>query len=303
VSDVLLSKSRARETGLAALMLAPSVLIFGIFVFYPLARTFWLGLHTTSFADFSGSGRQWVGPSQYWDALKGPEFRHSLRVTVEFVLLTVPAGLALGIALAVVAYKPLRGVRAFRTIFSSTVATSVAVASLMWLVLLDPSIGLLPRLLPFQVLQTPGILQNPTWALVGVSLSAIWQNLGFTFIIMSAGMQSIPEDLYESALMDGAGGWRRFTNVTLPMLSPTILFATVVLTIGAFQTYGQIDLLTGGGPQGRTQVLVYFIFGRNSPISQNEGLQAASSILLFLVIFVISLLQLRTLERRVHYAA
>jgi ABC-type sugar transport system permease subunit len=91
--------------------------------------------------------------------------------------------------------------------------------------------------------------------------------------------------------------------VTLPLLGPTILFNTVVLTIGAFQTYGQIDLLTGGGPENRTQVVVYYIYGQTSPINGNTGLQAASAILLFLIILVLSLFQFRSLERRVHYAS
>jgi ABC-type sugar transport system permease subunit len=289
-----------RDIGLAYLLLAPSLVIFAVFVFYPLARTAWLGLYTT---DFFGTNRVWVGPSQYVDALTSEGFKDSFWTTVQFVLLTVPAGLVLGVLLAALADKPLRGIPAFRTVFASTVATSVAVASLMWLVLLNPSIGLLPHYLPFDVLKNPGLLESEGWALFAVALATIWQNLGFTFIIITAGLQSIPGELHESAVLDGASGTRRFFEVSLPLLTPTLLFVTVVLTIGAFQTYGQIDILTGGGPQGSTTVLVYYIFGDSSPISNNEGLQAASSILLFLVIFVLSLFQFRGLERRVHYGS
>jgi sn-glycerol 3-phosphate transport system permease protein len=295
-----MSRSRWRESFLALVMLLPSIVLFGTFVFYPLARTAWLGLHAT---DFFGGNQVWVGPSQYWDALTSSDFQSSLWVTIRFVLLTVPLGLVLGIGLAVLAHKPLRNIGLFRTTFSSTVATSVAVASLMWLVLLNPSIGLLPRILPFDVLKSPGVLADPTWALFAVSITTVWQNLGFTFIVMTAGLQSIPDELYESALVDGANAWGRFTNVTLPMLSPTILFSTVVLTIGAFQTYGQIDLLTGGGPAHRTTVLVYYIYGKSSPINGNQGLQAASAILLFVIILVLSLVQFRALEKRVHYGS
>jgi sn-glycerol 3-phosphate transport system permease protein len=293
-------RSRLRESLLALLMLAPSLLIFGVFVFYPLVRTGWLGLHTT---DFFGGNRVYVGWSQYWDALRAPEFRSSLWVTARFALLTVPAGLVLGTGLAVLAHKPLRGVGFFRTVFSSTVATSVAVASLMWLVLLNPSIGLLSNVLDqwFPVLKSPGLLNDPGTALFAVSLTTVWANLGFTFIVISAGLQSIPEELYESALIDGAGGWRRFTDVTLPMLGPTLLFVTTVLLIGALQTYGQIDLLTGGGPDERTTVVVYYLFGQNSPLNANQGLQAATSILLFAITLVLSLAQFRGLEKRVHY--
>ena len=105
---------------------------------------------------------------------------------------------------------------------------------------------------------------------------SIWAGLGFTFIIMTAALQSIPRELYESAFVDGAGGWRRFTNVTLPMLSPTLLFVVVVTTSRAFQAYGEIDLLTGGGPNsaGRpTETVTYLIYGKTSIIAYNIGLQ------------------------------
>lgn len=295
-----MSRNRLREALLAFALLAPSLLLFVVFVFYPLVRTAWLGLYSSD--QFFGN-RTYVGFGQYWDALRGDDFRNAFVNTLQFVVLTVPAGLVLGVGLAVLANKPLRHIGMFRTMFSSTVATSVAVASLMWLVLLNPAIGLLPRILPFDALKNPGLLASPTWALPAVAITTIWQNLGFTFIVMSAGLQSIPEELTESALLDGAGGWRRFAEVTMPLLSPTILFSTVVLTIGAFQTYGQIDLLTGGGPQGTTTVLVYFIFGKSSPINGNEGLQAATSILLFFIILVLSLFQFRALEKRVHYGS
>jgi sn-glycerol 3-phosphate transport system permease protein len=264
-----------------------------------LVRTVWLGLHQN---DFFGGNQVYVGWSQYSDVLTSSEFRHSLWVTVAFVLLTVPSGLVLGMAMAVLADKALRGIGVFRTVFSSTVATSVAVASFMWLVLLNPSVGLLTQVLPFDVLKNPGLLASPSWALLAVSLTTVWQNLGFTFIVITAGLQSVPDDLYESALMDGASGWGRFWNVTLPMLSPTVLFVGVVLTIGSFQTYGQIDLLTGGGPGDATTVLVYGIFGENSPIAGDLGVQAATSVLLFALLLVLSLGQFAVLERRVHYA-
>lgn len=285
---------------LALAMLAPSIVVFTVFVFYPVVRTVSLGLRQQ---DFFGGNQVYVGWSQYWDVLTSDEFQHALWVTAKFALLVVPAGLVLGIGLAVLADKPLRGIGWFRTIFSSTVATSVAVASLMWLVLFNPSIGILSNLLPFDVLKNPGLLNDPDTALVAVSITSIWQNLGFTFIVMTAGLQSIPDELYESAVMDGANAWGRFWTVTLPMLSPTILFLTVVLTIGAFQTYGQIDLLTAGGPGDTTTVVVYWIYGQTSPINGNEGVQAAAAILVFLLVLVLSFLQFRGLDRRVHYGS
>lgn len=296
-----MKSSTKRETPLAALFLLPSLAIFAVFVFYPLGRTIWQGMYDSDPSSFD-SRLIWVGPKQYSTIATSPGFRHSLWVTVQFTLLTVPVGLVLGLLLAVVAHAKLRAMGVFRVIFSSTVATSVAVASLMWLVLLNPSIGVLTRVLPFDSLKTPGLLQRPSTALLAISLSVVWQNLGFTFIVLTAGLQGISEDLYESAELDGASPWRRLVDVTVPMLGPTLLFAMVVLTIGAFQAFGQIDLLTGGGPSGHTMTLAYYIYGGRSPINNNEGAQAATAALLFVILLVLSFVQVRGIDKRVHYA-
>ena len=131
-----------------------------------------------------------------------------------------------------------------------------------------------------------GLLRDEGTALWAVALSSIWANLGFTFIVVTAGLQSIPADMYESAYVDGASAWMRFTNVTVPMLGPTLLFVGVVLTSRAFQSYGEFDLLTGGGPAGSTTSLTYLVYGNNSIIRNNSGLQAAVAVLLFLVLAV-----------------
>jgi sn-glycerol 3-phosphate transport system permease protein len=304
VSTALARTSRARrrrDTPTALLMLGPSLLLFALFIFYPLGRTVFLGLYQKGFGGFSDGARKWVGWSQYKDVLTSRDFRHSLWVTVQYALLTVPIGIALGIGLAVLADKTVRGIGFFRTVYSSTVATSVAVASLMWLVLLNPSIGVLTNLLPFDSLKTPGLLQRPGTALLAVSMTTVWQNIGFTFIVISAGLQSIPQDLYESARIDGASAWRQFREVTLPLLGPTLLFVSVVLVTGAFQSFGQIDLLTGGGPKGRTRTIAYYLYGANSPINGNDGVQAATAVILFVLIAAVSLFQFRSLDKRVQY--
>jgi sn-glycerol 3-phosphate transport system permease protein len=223
-------------------------------------------------------------------------------VTVKFALFTVPVGIALGLALAVLAHQKLRGITIYRTIFSSTVATSVAVASVIFFTLLNPQIGLVNYYLGREGGQS--LLQDPTWALPMVSLVTIWQNLGFTFILMSAALQAVPDDMLEAARIDGAGPWRTFWRVTFPLLSPTIFFAFVVGTIAAWQAFGQIDLLTQGGPggaQGDTNTLTYFVFTSFFDRS-NEGVAAVLSIALFFIVLVLTLFQLRFLERRVHYA-
>jgi len=289
---------------IALALLAPSAIILGIFVVYPLGRAVYLGQQRCG--TFGGNCTS-NGIGQYLDILRSTEFQHALWVTVKFALLTVPAGLVLGVGLAVVADKYLRGMGAFRTIFSSTVATSVAVASLMWLFLLQPSVGALANVGWFNSLfpsvKDPGWLQDPGTALTAVAVSSIWANLGFTFILVTAGLQSIPRELHEAAAVDGAGGARRFWSITVPMLGPNLLFVLIVLTTRAFQAYGEVDLLTDGGPApyDSTTTLTYFVYGQNSPIRNDAGLQAGTAVLLFIILLGLSAIQLRGLGRRVHY--
>ncbi len=286
-------------------MIGPSLLILSIFVLYPLGRAVWLG---QARCDAQGQNCRSNGWDQYWDAARSNEFQDALVVTFKFALITVPIGLVLGVGLAVLADKYLRGVGVFRAIFSSTIATSVAVASLMWLFLLQPDIGVLANVGwfadLFPVVKDPGLLRDPGTALGSVAASSIWASLGFTVILITAARQGIPRDLHEAAVVDGAGGVRRFWNVTLPLLGPTLLFVVIVLTTRAFQTYGEVDLLTRGGPrpEASTTTLTYLTYGTDSVINNNLGLQATTAVLLFLVLLVLSLLQLAAVGRRVHYA-
>jgi sn-glycerol 3-phosphate transport system permease protein len=286
---------KRRRPLLAAALLLPSLVVFGVFVFYPLVRTFQLGLYRSD--PFGGLGR-YVGPSQYTKVLTSDGFRTSLWVTVKYALLTVPTGLVLGTALAVVAQPQLRGIRIFRTLFSSTIATSVAVASLLWITLLHPSLGMVNQLLDSLGQERVNFLQSSGWALLSVSAATVWQYLGFTFVVVSAGLASVPEELLESARVDGAGPWRRFRSVTLPLLSPTLLFAVIVLTINTVQSFGPVDILTRGGPLDSTRVLIYDIFRTTS---NDPSTAAAQAVVLFLILFVLTLVQLRVLEKRVFY--
>ena len=283
-------------------MLAPSLILLSVFVLYPLVRAVWLGQQR---CDAQGNNCTSSGWSQYVDVIRSNEFRDAVVVTFKFALITVPIGLALGVGLAALADKYVRGVGAFRAIFSSTVATSVAVASLMWFFLLQPSLGVLSNVGwlsdVFPVIKQPGLLNDQGTALPSVAASSIWASLGFTFILVTAGLQAIPRDLHEAAAIDGAGGVRRFWSITIPLLGPTLLFVVIVITTRAFQAYGEIDLLTNGGPNDSTTVLTYLTYGRASPINNDAGLKATVAVLLFLMLLVLSTIQLRGIGRRVHY--
>jgi sn-glycerol 3-phosphate transport system permease protein len=286
-------------------MVLPSAVILAVFVIYPLVQAIWLG---TMRCDAQGDNCVSNGWDQYVDAARSTEFVDAFWVTVKFAVLTVPAGLVLGIALAVLADKYLRGLAIFRFIFTSTIASGVAVASLMWLFLLQPDIGVLSNIGwladLFPVIKSPGLLRDPGTALMSVAMSSIWASLGFTFLLVTAGLQGIPRDLHEAATVDGAGGIRRFWSITLPMLGPTLLFVVIVLSTRAFQAYGEIDLLTRGGPRPEysTTTITYMIYGTDSIITNDVGLQSAVAVLLFGVLLVLSVVQLVGIGRRIHYA-
>ncbi len=281
------TRLRHALTGYA--LLAPALVLFALFSFYPLWRIIWLGFHQQN---RTGTRQRWVGPSQYTDTLTGDEFREGLWITAQFVLLTVPIGVVLGILLAVAANRQLRGIKVFQVIFSTTIASSTAVTAVIFFVLLSPSVGYLSDPWIFD-------LADPDRAIYAVALTGIWQNLGLTFVITLAGLQAVPDDVLEAARLDGFGPVRSFLRVTLPLITPTLLFLSVALTVFGLQAFAQIDVLTSGGPAGATEVLVYKIFDRLNPIGLGEA--AVMSVGLFVVTAAVAALQFTLLERRVHY--
>jgi sn-glycerol 3-phosphate transport system permease protein len=277
----------AKETGIALLLLAPSIAVFVAFFYRPFLNL----LHWGTFESrANGAFFEGVGLRQYREQLTSDDFREGLWHSVQFVLYTVPAGLVLGVLLAVAAHRRLRGIKVFQAIFSSTLASSVAVTSVIFFYLLNPVVGV------FQV----DWLTNPDWAMFAVALSAIWQNMGLSFIIVLAGLQNVPDEVVEAATLDGYGPVRRLLRITLPLISPVLLFLLVVLVIFGLQAFAQPDILTNGGPAGATETLVFKINRLVRP--DNIGIGAVYSVGLFFVTLVVTAAQFVILERRVHYA-
>ncbi len=180
--------------------------------------------------------------------LESTAFINSMKATGLFVLYTVPIGIILALFFALLANEKLKGIGFFRTVYSSTMGISVAASSVIWLFMFNPSMGMFNRMLSLLNLPQIQWLLDPEWALLSVSISTIWMNIGFSFLILLGGLQNIDEHLYESSRIDGAGYFYRLRRITLPMLSPTLFFIITISLINAFQSFGQIDILTQGGP-------------------------------------------------------
>jgi sn-glycerol 3-phosphate transport system permease protein len=280
-----------------ALFLLPSIILFSAFLFYPLFKTLYLSFFLT---DSSGATTVFVGFDNFKAIFTSPLFVKSLEVTFLFVLYTVPGTVIVSLFLAVLANEKLKGVGVFRTIFSSTMGISVAAASVFWMFLFHPTIGWLNQILDVFGIEAIGWLTDPDWALISVSISTIWMNVGFTFLILLGGLQSIDSYLYESADIDGASYFYKLRRITIPMLSPTLFFVITVSFINAFQTFGQVDMLTRGGPQNETNVIVYSIY-QEAFMNYQHGAASAQAIVLFVIILLLTLVQFKLGERKVHY--
>lgn len=281
----------------ALLYLFPSILLFSVFVFYPMFRTIYLGFFLT---DQNGNAAINVGFENYSYLLSSSAFLNSMKATGLFVLYTVPIGIIIALFFALLANEKLKGIGFFRTMYSSTMGISVAASSVIWLFLFNPSIGMFNRVL--LTLDLPQIqwLLDPQWALLSVAISTIWMNTGFSFLILLGGLQNIDEHLYESSRIDGAGYFYRLRRITIPMLSPTLFFIITITLINAFQSFGQIDILTKGGPSQSTNLIVYSIY-REAFINYQFGTASAQAVILFIIILVVTILQFKLGERKVHY--
>lgn len=282
----------------AMLFLSPSLIIFVVFVFIPLLKTIQLSLYLT---DPIGRMAAFNGIENYQRIFEEKDLYNSLRVSLTFAIYVVPTTILLALFLAILSNVQLKMVSVFRVIFSSTIAVSGAMTSLIFLYLYNPVGGVLNYMLDLARLPRVDWLVSDSTALMSVSIVTIWLNLGFCTIILLAALQGVSQELYESATIDGAGFWASLRHITIPMISPTIFFLLVVQTLNVLQAFTQINILTRGGPLESTNAIVYLIY-RAFYINNQYGIAAAYSIVLFLIMLALTILQFGVLERRVHYS-
>jgi ABC-type sugar transport system permease subunit len=277
--------------------LAPSLFFFITFVFVPLFKSIQLSMFLT---DPIGRPAAFVWFLQYERLFSQDSFLNSLSRSGLFVLYTVPITLLVSVVLATLGNLRLKRIAFFRVVFSITIAVSGATASLMFMYLYHPTLGTLNYFL--SLLGVPAVkwLISDQSALMSISLVSVWLQVGLNTVILLAAMQGIPEELYESAMIDGATAWNKFLYITLPFLGSTLFFLLVVDMLASFQTFTPVSVLTRGGPMDSTNLLVYSIY-REFYINGKYGFAAAQSIMLFLVMVVLTIFQFVFVERKVFY--
>lgn len=293
------AKKRAvwKENAVGYAFLAPSLVLFSVFLFYPLFKSIYLSLQLT---DPRGRVAAFVGFDNFTQLFASSAFWNSLIVTLKFTVLTVPAGIIVGLLLAALTHNKLRGMRVFRFIFSIPVVLSVSTSSVIWMMLYHPTTGTFNYFLSKLGISPVQWLTDPAWALVSISIMTAWMNSGFNYIMLLSGLQGIGDDIRDSARIDGSGPIRTFFQILLPLLSPTVFFLTVVSVMNAFQSFGQIHILTKGGPAGSTEVFVYSIY-KEAFVNYQFGTGSAMALVLFAIILLITWIQFRFVEKKVHY--
>jgi multiple sugar transport system permease protein len=285
--------------------LAPNITGFLLFTAFPVIASFALSFFRWDLL----TPPVYVGVQQFRELLfNDAQFRRVVFNTFFFTFGTVPARVVLSLLLAMALNHALRGITAYRVIYFMPVVTSLVAAALVFQWIFDGNFGILNSFLWRMgdllhiPIQPPDWLNSTKWAMLAVMILNLWKNVGFTMTIYLAGLQAIPQELYEAAEVDGAGAWAKFRNVTLPMVSPTTFFVIIMSLIWALQVFEEPYIMTNGGPAFATTTVVHYIY-LNAFRWSRMGKAAAIAWLLFAVIFVFTWLQVRYQRRWVHYEA
>ena len=286
------------------LFIAPAVILFCLLLVYPIFSGFLL-----SFQDWNLLAKEasFVGLGNYTKALRDPLFKKSLWNTVYYTLMTIPATVVLSLVVALMINSRLvKWKSLFRILYFIPVVTSMVAISFVWKWMYNPRYGLINLALEAIGLNGQSWLSSPTLALPSVAIMMIWQSLGFYMVLFIAGLQGIPETLYEASTIDGANRWQTFAYITLPLLNPTIVFILITSVINSFQVFVPVFVMTSsttgepGGPLNSTRVLVYHLYSiafRNLDM----GYGSAIAFILFAILLVITVLQFRVVQHKVEY--
>lgn len=271
--------------------------VIGLIVFH-IIPLIWAGY--ISFTDFDGFGRNnFIAFDNYYSLFKDDELWGSLRNTAYYALLTVGIGVTTALLVAL-ALNVMKGKTFYRVFFFMPVITSTISMGVIWVWMLNGELGIINYALSAIGIEGPSWLINERWVIPSIALVGIWATLGKDMIIFLAGLQGISKSYYEAAEIDGASGFKQFWHVTLPLLSPTTLFVTILALINSIQVFDQPYVMTGGGPGKSSYTLVYLIYNQ-AFVEFNMGRASAVAMILFAVILIITVIQFIASKRWVHY--
>lgn len=277
------------------LYILPSLLLFSLFVFYPFAKTLFLSLSLT---DQAGSAIDFVGLDNFRSVLLGSssrDFWFSMGVTLRYAAMVVTGSIVLGLICAILANESFRGRGLVRTVFAMPMSISSACIAVIGVFALNPTMGIVNSLLGTNIKW----LRDIHYALPSVAAVTVWMNIGLNFIFLIAALQNVDEALYEAGAIEGANFFQKHWHITLPCVSPTLFFLLIINVINAFQAYAQIRLMTQGGPGKYTRTIIYAIY-LEAFQNNRYGMSAAMSVVLFIILFVLTLIQFK-MEKKVTY--
>jgi multiple sugar transport system permease protein/sn-glycerol 3-phosphate transport system permease protein len=280
------------------LFMFPNLFLLTLFTFKPAVQNLFISFQRVNLLN---SKSRWIGLDNYKYIFNHPTFQQVLWNTLYFTAATLVGVLVLGLLVALLLNQKLRFRDGARAVVFAPYLLSGAAIGIVWAYIFDPRFGLLAQILGWVGISSPNWLNDPNWAMPAIIIVYVWKNLGFAATIFLAGLQAIPQDLYEAAKLDGANAWWRFRSVTLPMLSPISFFLLVTTVLGTFQAFDIQRVMTQGGPAYATTTLVYYVYDQGFGNAANYGRSAAAAMTLFAAMLTITIIQFRASRNQVHY--
>ncbi|MDA3732661.1 sugar ABC transporter permease [Niameybacter massiliensis] len=279
------------------LFVAPALIIFLAFSIYPILNTIYLSFHEW---DLISPTKQFVGLKNYHTLFKDVKFYQTLSNTFVYMVLTVGLGVILAIALALFLRKDTRINKFMQNLIFTPYIVSLASISFLWMWLMNNDFGLLNYILSLVGIPPIDWLGNPKVALISLVIISVWKTLGYNTLIILSALQSIPKHLYEAAALDKSSRKQTFLKITLPMISPTLFFLTIVNVIASFKVFETIQIITSGGPQNSTNTLVYSIYEYGFQFYK-IGYASAIGVILLVIISIFTVMYFKLLSKKVHY--
>ena len=290
-------RARFQSRWLPFLLVAPQIAVTVIFFFWPAGQALYYSLLVQ---DAFGTNTQFVWFENFTDLFRNADYVNSFRTTAIFSVSVTVLGLTISLVLAVFADRVIKAASVYKALLIWPYAVAPAVAAVLWLFLLSPTLGIVAHWLEWLGIEWNPLL-NGTDALILVIVAAVWKQISYNFLFFLAGLQSIPKSLIEAAAIDGAGPVRRFFTIVFPLLSPTTFFLLVINIVYAFlETFAIVDVSTGGGPARATEILVYKLYYDGFK-GLDLGGSAAQSVVLMVIVVTLTVAQFRFVEKKVQY--